>query len=869
MTSVGSVALAVLLARFLLAGTAADLGPSVQLVAPALLAAGVAWGLMSRFRLPYMAHSVLLVLLVPARGPLCDAVLSLLPDGLGAPHVAAAVSLVPVAFMLGRHLGPCDRHEGLLGAALGWSAAEFLVLLGAVGWLPGPLTGFVVAGLLAVMGELGRPNRGEAQGPVSHSPGWEGLPLGMALALLVDAVARVVPSYAEPSVQASSAVVLALLLPATLVALPSCWLARGAGARRALFVLGSLGLGLAIWAGTSSLGVYAHGSQLMGMTRSLRNLANDWVLLDEWHAWLLQVLAYAAAAAGVLLGSLRRRVGGPLLLGLALGLLVSQRVLWSPTSAPQEQILLAAGVVAAGSALVFSRWGALLLPAAVLPLLLQPADERLGFEYMRRLGDYSADAWNRNLLTDVALFSTGDLGNISVDGRRAARFSFTGRKPYLLLDAEVAPPESLSHPDPSHASADAVHLGLRIGGVPMSPDHQPTGAEGSVGRLLRVFAQPGPALVLGAGAELLAADLDDAGFGPPLLVSTPTPLGGVALVELLSALGSDGVSIEVGEDPVRDLAAQQPGVAALVLLAPERVAWPLAGWALTRSNLVRLAERLAPGGRCLAWIDTQGLDARALRARLAAFGEVFGTRSLALVEPRELSPPLVLLVGWRDEVGAPGAEELAARLPSPDRTGWRTRLQSLDDLGALLLADGPRLEALAAAGPVHDRSRPVPASVAGAHGWAAVEALLDPASRLSASLPGAPAAGPISARVVEGLALHEGLFYELERLRDVMMVEIIPDVDWDLFEQEVAAYERAASADADDPLLMLAVAALLEPLLRESELTRFADTLERVRGDELPSWRLALQYAAALEAALQPERSERARARARDLAELD
>jgi hypothetical protein len=866
-SSLGSVALAVLLARFLLTGTLADLGPSVTVTAPALFAGAVAWGLLSRSRLPYLADSVALALLVPARGPLCDAVTSLLPGTWGAPHVAAVISLVPVGFALGRHLGPCARDEGLLGAAMGWAVGEALVVVGAVGWMPGPFTGFVVAGLLAVMGELGRPNRGDAQTSSAEAPSWEGLPVGAALGLMLVVVQRVVPSYAEPPTHAESDVALVLMVPALLVALPTRWLASGPALRQGLFALGSLGLAGALWLLPETLAIYAVGGDpLRGLTSALRNLANDWSWMTEWHAWLLHVLAYVAAAGGVVLGCLGRRAGGPLLLGLALGLAGGQWVAHAPAEAPLELLLVACGVAGAGCLMASSRKGALLLPAAVVPLLLYPDQGRVDYEFVRRLGEFSSAGWSRTPIGDVGLFVTGDLDNLAVDGRRGSRFSFTGRKPYLSFDEEVQPPELLDHPDPDIEKATEEFYGVRLAGVPLSPDQMPLGAEGSVGRMLRMFAPPGAALLVGVGAELVAADLSDAGLGPPVLVTTPAPLGSRILVTLFSAMGTDGVLVDLGDDPAQDLRAIAPASLSLVVAAPERAAWPQSGWALYRANLERLAECLAPGGRLLAFVETGGLDARALGARLAAFGAVFGDRSLALVEPREATPPLVVLVGWRDDAGQPTAEDLDASLPLPDEMGWRTRVQEAADLGAILLADGPTLTARAAAGPVHDRGRPVPPGRRGEGGWAAVAALRADDARLSRSIAGAPEAGPLSSDVAAGLAMHGGLFFELERLRDVMMVEVLDDVDWERFDQELGWFERAAAADPEDPLLMLAVASVLEPLLREGELTRFAGAFERVRGSDMPSWRLALQYAAALEAALQPEASAEARARARELA---
>ena len=866
-SSIGSVALALLLSRFLLDGSAADLGPAAFMSAPALLSLAIAAGLLSRSRLPYLADSVLLALLVPARGPLCDAVMASVPWDWGAPHLAAAVSLLPAGFVLGRHLWPARQAQGLLGPMLGWVLGAVLVELGVVGWLPGAFTGFAVAGALAVLGEVGRSSRGEGQAPPFEDPAWEGLPLGACLALTLTVLERVVPGYAMPRAQVGSELALALMLPALPVAFFVGLLAEGRAARRVLFALGSLLLAWALWELALALGVHMHGPTLVALTRSLRNFANTWLGSDEFRAWLLHFVAMVAVGLGWLAGASRRRAAGPLMLGFGLGQLASLWLLVEPTMAPLHLLLGACGLVAAGCLLPVSRWGWLLLPAAVAPLLFFPEAARVGYDGIRRLGDYAADGWARWLPGDVALFSTGGRDIPSVDGRRAARFSFSGREPYLALDAEDAPrpPLVLERSDDDPGDVERF-FGVRFAGVPLSPDHDPVGAEGSVGRMLRLFGRPGRSMVVGTGAELVAADLV-AAFAPSgLVVSSPMPLGPVNQHILLGELGLDDLQVPVGDEPRRDLALRRPGSIDLLLLAPEVEGWPLAGWALHRHNLARLSLTLAPGGRCLAWIDTAGLDGRALGARMAAFAAVFGSSSLALVEPRELDAPLVLLVGWVDPSGRPTVAGLEARLPTADATGFRAPLRRLADLGSLLLADGPTMAAAADRWPVFDRGRPVGPSRWAASGWGAVSAVRDGRARLSRSVEGAPETGPLSDDVTDGLARHAGIFYQLERIRGAMLVEPLDDVDWEALDDELDCYVRAAADRPDDPLLLLAAAALLEPLVREGELSRFAGAFQRLDGERLPSWRIALQQATVLESNLMQVEAREALERARRLA---
>ncbi len=351
-------------------------------------------------------------------------------------------------------------------------------------------------------------------------------------------------------------------------------------------------------------------------------------------------------------------------------------------------------------------------------------------------------------------------------------------------------------------------------------------------------------------------------------MASRVPMGALITDVLLDELGLDvGLGV-VLNDELRTLRSATMGAFSTVVLAPERGLWPGAGALLSRSVMSRLADRLAPGGRLLAWIDTTDLDARALSARLAAFGDVFGSSSMALLEVRELEAPFVLMVGWRDRAGQPTSPELTARLGPPDADGFRSRLQDLDDLSAMLLFDGDGLAALASSGPVHDRSRPVPPALLAGHGAAAVAGVYSPEAKLSQVTGGAQARAFDQTALLEGMAVHSTYFYELDRLRGSMMVEPLDDVEWTAFDAEVEAYRAAVQTAADNPLLHLAVAALLEPLAREDELTRFAQTFEAINCEAMPSWRLALLHHYVALVALEAELAEGALARARSLAKL-
>lgn len=888
-----AVTITVVLVRFLLAGSAMDISHSSWVLAPGILALAVGLGLLSKGKLPYLADALAIALLVPARGWLCDASLAVLPPDWGGDLLAVVLSLGPVGYALGRQLSSL-LQAGVLWPLLGWIAGEALVQWGAVAWCPGLLTGFVVAALLAAMVEMSTGRRTSSYvGSGDERVAWEAVVLGVVLALLLVVLRRVVPSYADPGADVGSEALLGLLVPAALVAAFAVMLTETTLIRRLAYTAGMLGLALGAWKIAHTLGLYTDNMQMVQLSRENRNLANrGWPLVTEWHLWLLMFSALPGAAWGVALSSLRRLAAGPLALGVGLGLLAEVWLIYDPVWSPLHFLLLASGLGLGCCLAAWHRRALLLLPAVVLPFFLLPSSAWVGFDAIRRVGDFAADGWRRSVVADLSLFSTGSLDNLAVEGRREARSSFTDRSPFmsfgpegqLLFKGVSSEVEDLPSPfkpgfDPADDAPVKRYFGVRVAGLAMHENHDPMGPQGSMGRLHRLLAVPGRALALGVGAELVAADLLDAGLavrdpadgaqGEAVTVASRVPMGPLISDVLLDELGVDNELGVVLDDELRALRSATVGAFSSVVLAPERGLWPGAGALLSRSALGRLADRLAPGGRLLAWVDTTDLDTRALSARLAAFGDVFGSSSMALLEVRELDAPFVLMVGWRDQAGQPKDVEFMVRCGQPDPAGFRSRLQDLEDLSAMLLFDGDGLEALARSGPVHDRSRPVPPSLLAGHGAAAVAGVYSPGARLSQVTGGAEVRAIDQTALLSGLALHTTYFYELDRLRGSMMVEPLDDVEWVVFDAEVEAYRAAVEADAGNPLLHLAVAALLEPLAGEDELTRFAQAFEAMDGEAMPSWRLALLHHYVALVALEAEMAEGALARARSLAGVE
>lgn len=816
----------VLVARLMLAGAAVDLGPNAAPWSGGLLVIGLGLGLASRTRMPALGDAVALALLVPARGLLCDLVLALLSGATLALPVAAAVSMAPAGFALGRLAGRAVVGAALVGPWIGWMLGEALVALGAAAWLPPWFTGAAAAATLALLVEM----RGKTVDDTDVPPGVTGLPVGLAVALLLVTLDRIVPAYVEPPAQPSAQiraqvllVLLVLLVPASVVA--------GRGFTVTGRVLLSLAaLALAWWVGPAleGMAIYERGADYFAYSQQLHNeYATPYApLTNDFRVWLVSFPARLLAPLGIMVGCLRGRVAGPFAIGAGLGVLAEAWIDVDPVHGPAALVVLAGGaaLVAVPMAIGGPR-GAWLLPLVVVPFLVYPKGTWPAFDGIRRIGEF-----------DVASFSRTVAGDVSVASIPAGEGELDRR--------------------------------MRFGGLELHEGHVPVGPYGSVSRLARLFASDGPLLAAGLAVELPANDLLDAGLATSVSVATSMPLPHRALLELNDALGLSGLSRERRVHTELALARARDGFFGTVLIAPAPDACARdAGSLAAVDSLEHAAAALAPGGRCLLWLDTAHLDARALGARMAAFGTVFGEQSLALVELRELDPPFVLLVGWLDEAGRLDPARLRGRLPSVDPEGRRVRVADLADLDTLVIADGPRLARLARSGPVHRRARAVTPNAYARTAGAALLAVYDPDSALANVLAGGVSEeasdGSDLSPVLAGLAQHGRYSYHLEALRS-QILEITPDIDWDAFEAEVALYAQGASADPGNPALHLVVAALLEPLVEEKELTRFDEAYGEVGGWYLESPRLARLEAEVLEEALQPEKAAAARRRAEE-----
>lgn len=912
--SVLAVATATLVARFLLAGSAIDLGAAAVVSAPAVLALAVGLGLVSRAKLPDMADALGLALLVPLRGPLCDAMAAVWPLSHGLHVAAAIVSLGPVGFFLGRAASSLVQ-DGALPLVLGWFLGEVAAMAGAVGFLPGPWTGVLAAVILGCLVELGRHRRRHTHGTPAPHVSWAALPIGCAFALLFFVLRRVAPAYAEPGAHLDGSLAVAFAGLSCVVLLPCAWLASGDPARRVVLAVGSLALGAAIWLTAMNLDLENKAFMFRQiLTWELHNKVWTHPWLTDWWAWLLFFfVGYGAAALGLVLAGVGRAAAGPFVLGIGLGIAVETWVLAQPLHGPGQLALAGAGIAVMTALCAWRGKAVVLAPLGVAAALLWPAPT---YEAVLRVGEPAADGFVRRLPADVLIPTTFGPRSSVRDVRVRYASMFTGRvlsssRAELRALSDEASDAALPEIPARHAHDDgaepdesldaesmaqlgARHLGLRVAGAAAHAGHDPMGAEGSMGRLLRVFGVAGRVYVTGIGAELAAADAVDASLcaDDAVELASAAPLTHAMALVLLGEYRSAGYRATASDDPAADARRRPAGAFATVVVTPERGAWPASGALLAEQSLERLRRLVAPGGRMLAWVDTSDLDARALAARLAAFGRAFGASAACFVEMRGLDAPLLLLVGWADEAGRPRAADIAASFDAPDETGLRTRLRDFDDLAAMLLADGAGLARLAADGPVHARGRPVPPNAFAETGWAAVARVLatlgspaqldmvladathdatpsaaTPSDALRPNASPAPRARDLRP-VAEGLAAHGRYSYHLHRIHGSLALEIVPDIDWDAFEAEVDLYVAAADADRDHPLLHLALASLLEPLALESDFGRFARTFERVGAAEMPSWRLALLHAMVLRAVLEGDAAAAALARSRALAGL-
>jgi len=901
-----AVALGVILCHLLLAGAEVDLGTLAPPGAAAVLLVGVGLGLLSRAQGKIRVDAIALTLLVPLRGPLSSLAFAVLPGGVVTLAAVALFTLLPTGAVLGRALRPCTQaHVAwvLFGVVLG----ELAVAFGATGWLPAWLAGALVAALLLALDWHARPREDREPAPERDVFATVSLLMGASLGLLLIVLQRVAASYATPTPHHAFDATLVLLLPAALVLLPASLLATEGWPRRTLGAIGGLLLALAVTHASFDVQIHDNSMAHVALSRQLhsraviiasllpapvaRALDGAGRQVDVW-AWLLVFAGQLAAAGGVALGARRGRELGWMVLGAGLAAAAPYAALYWPAQATGMLLLLAATLAAATVPLsLFGPRGVLLAPLALAPIIVLGGEEKVMWrvppevESVRRVGEFGVDAFERTTRADVVLFLAPGRGANGLEGRQAFQASFTGVAPAFRFDEHGAPeatcvpePEPAFGPPAAAAPAEPGDgapakpapeprnsRGLRVGGVPLYVGDPPLGPEGSLARLTRLFAQKGAAFVTGLGAELLAADLHDADLAGAITVSSPVPLGRSVLTVMLDDCGNSGWQAGEVTEPVATARGEAPGSYATVLMAPGPADAPGVSALLTEDHLSRLAELLAPGGRCLVWVETDGLTSAALAARLGAFGSVFGSRSAAFVEPRGLDAPGVLLVGWRDADGAPSALELGERLPGSDTTGRRVRLKTAGDLAALLVLDGPGLQALADHAATLSRGRPVRGSSFTRGGWAALAPLVDPEAKLSRVVAGAAdGAGP-SRHVLAGLVTHAEYDYDVEGLNN-MMLEIKPDVDWTAWDREAAEYERAALADPDDPLLQLVLASLLEPLAVVGDYGRFADVYARSGGSNLPSWRLALQEWWVQKGSLEPAAAQAAAERARALA---
>ena len=865
MSRVAATAVAVLLLGLLVEGARIDLGDRLLPGAVALVLAGVGLGVVwraapaargasGRTRPALALVAGLAALLVPLRGALCALLLSLAPAAAASLParlaIAAATLLVPGA-LIGHLLGAL-LHGSLPVVLAGVLAGEALLWAGATGWVSAWIAGPAGAGLLLLLG-----SRAEARTrPLDERPAPAStLLIGGALVLLVSALARVVPSYTTPSTSPATDALAALLAPAALVAWPASLLGRGRIAAATLGGGGALLLAVALFHAVDALAIYVQPMIVVETTRRLHVQAAElspW--MNDWWLWLLSFAALGAASLGLSIATLPARAAGGLACGAGAALLATQLVPLPVTHAPATWLLVGSALAAAAAPpALFGRRGWWLSPAAIAVLTLSPVERRPGYDEVRRPGELAVEGFERTPLLDLTLYATPASSSASIEGRLARRSAFASALPAVAL----APDGSLATP----ADGEGTALGLRLGGLAWSPGHDPLGPTGSVGRLTRVFGVEGRALVAGPAAELFAADLHDAGLLDSALVASDAPLGALALV-ILASRGSGAWQAATVHEPFA--ASRAEGGYDTVLLAPSRASWPGAETLASEEWLERMAERLTAAGRCLLWLDTTDLDAAALRARAAAFGQVFGERSAAFVEPRDLDPPLVLLVGWRGEAARPSPAEIATRLKAAGDAGRRVPLRSLDDLGALLLRDGAGMAAAGEDWSELRASNAAPAARCSARGWAAAAALSDPHVRPASVLAGADAPPRRTGALYAGLAEHARYEYDLADLNETVL-EIRPDVDWPAFEREVGHYAQAAREEPGDPLLQYALASLLEPLAASGDYGRFARAYEATGARGMRSVRLALLEAWVQQRSLEPEAAEAALQRARSL----
>lgn len=873
------VAITALLVRVLLAGTAVDLGSAASGWSAALLAASIGCGLLSRARMPAYGDALGVTLLVPARGVLADLAYAVLPGlPVGATVMAGILSLVPLGFVLGRQLQGVVQRGGA-GLLIGWGLGEIAVAVGGVGFLSGPFAGLLVAMVLALISEIENPRR-QHEVPAEEARGMmAAAPVGFAAGCLVLIVQRVLPSYVEPPPGYSSEIVAAIFIPAGIIAGLVVLMAPSKRSGRVVGGVGGVALAVALLVTQQHLSVYALNTHVeMGrdLAQMTRDLGGNFPFVRDFDLWLLAMCGYGAAGLGLSAGALRGRAAGPFVFGVGVALAAEQVLSYDRTVGPVVLVLAGAGAAFFSAPLaLFSKRGLFALPIVVLPFLLRPVSSQPAFDEVRRPGEFSVEAFIRSPQADGSIFSTPGPWSTAPEGRAVYSTTFTGIRSIQLDGTHARARENRGEraEDGQVAGGGLERFyGVRFAGTPLHPGHAPLGAEGSLGRLHRLFGVAGKALALGVGAELIASDLKDGGFAGDVVVSTPmrdtdSQEYRRQLLILFDLLGSSGFDGPIHGDPIAtSRTAWREGPYAMVVVAPERPQWSWEAALLTTELLERLKNTLSPNGRCLAWLDTTDMDERELRSRLASFGEVFGAKSLAVVEMREVDAPFVLLIGWRNDEGQPRKEELLERLPSGWTSGRRSRLSNLDDLSAMLLADGPTLAAMAEEGPTHSRIRPIPAGRGGLDGWASLAAVAREGVSLGLSIRGAPDGTHHLAPAARAFSFHQRYSYHINAVNQIAG-GVLGDIDWAAWRSEVDRYTALLEKDPDHPLLHLATAALAEPLVLAREFGRFTELAGDLKIEAMDSWRLALLEGAAREQVTDVEGAEKARARAKRLAE--
>lgn len=890
------IAVVAMAARGLYVGSVVDVGLANGGWAAAVIALGLGLGAFAR-RAPSVFDALALAIALFARGVLASGSLTVFGTGSAGLAIALAASLFPPAVLLGRFAAPllAGRSASIV---VGWLTSEALVLLGWTPSWPAAVTAPAIAALAFIV-TRGLPDASpsvaaEDDAETDQAPAAPpqaagvaaALPLGVAITLALVAMQRVMPGYASPTVHADAEWVVALLVPAALVAALVAVLIgdpSSTGGRVVRFV-GATGLAVALLFVVYDASIRYQINGHIALTRQLRAEAHalsrdvaHWI--EPWDLWVTSFVGYLSLGLGVVLGGMRGRAYAALAVGAALAFAAEPAVLLrEPVFGPAWLLIASAGfAVYAGVVGLVGPWGLLAAPVVAVSFWLRDDIHWVGYDEMRRPGELSAEAHTRSLALETQLFSSPRSGTTAAEGTLAYLQTSLGREPMFpvyetafdAFDAKVKQME-----DDSREGLERF-FGVRYAGVTAHAGQPPVGADGSIGRMLRLFGVAGDALVIGLGAELVALDWATTDAAGDVLVATPSAdrdasRFGDYLLVLDDVAQTEGLQAAVRPNVAFALAdvADEGRSFDLVVVAPERAEWPGSGASSTRERLASVAATLAPGGRCLAWIDTTGLDARALRARVAAFGAVFGERGAVFVEPRGQEPPFLLGVGWIDEAGDPTDVLAADASRGIELSGLRSTIRSRGELARHLLVDGAGLARLAADGPVHARGAFVTPGRFAPTGWAAVADIYDPAAQW-ADLPvraaGAPDAMPT---LIESLVRHDAYSLHLEFVNQTI-VENLGDVDWDAYDHEVEALVEAARLEPDNPLVHYVAASLGERLVVNGEFTRFGQLYEGLDAESLESWRLELLKAAALDGMTEPELAADAMDRARELAGLE